>query len=59
MPREMVEIQLTRNSSGQAWGFRIVGGRDEGLVCKVEKVKVKIKFVFLLSSILCFHEQIF
>jgi len=38
MPRELLELQLSRNSPGQAWGFRIVGGRDEGLMCKVEKI---------------------
>ena len=37
MPRELVEVRLERGR-GQAWGFRLVGGRDEGLVCKVEKV---------------------
>ena len=37
MTRQLVEINLLR-SRGQAWGFRILGGRDEGLLCKVEKV---------------------
>ena len=37
MTRQLVEITLTR-SGGQAWGFRILGGRDEGLLCTVEKV---------------------
>ena len=39
MPRELVEISLSRSGPSQPWGFRIVGGRDEGLVCRVEKVR--------------------
>ena len=39
MPRELVEICLSRSGPSQPWGFRIVGGRDEGLVCRVEKVR--------------------
>jgi len=38
MPREIVDINLKRSSSSGTWGFRIVGGKDEGLVCKVEKI---------------------
>ena len=37
MTRQLLEITLTR-TGGQAWGFRILGGRDEGLLCTVEKV---------------------
>merc|ERR1719495_2808374 len=37
MPRELLELKLVRNER-QPWGFRLHGGRDEGLVLKVEKV---------------------
>ena len=39
MPRELVELVLTRSGPSQPWGFRIVGGKDEALVCRVEKVR--------------------
>ena len=38
MPREVVEIQITRQGN-HPWGFRLVGGSDTGLVLKVEKVR--------------------
>ena len=41
MPREVVEIQITRQGN-QHWGFRLVGGSDTGLVLKVEKVRTDI-----------------
>lgn len=37
MTRLVQEVTLSR-SGGQPWGFRILGGRDEGLLCTVEKV---------------------
>ena len=43
MPRELLEISLSRAGVRQPWGFRIIGGRDEGRVCKVEKVNTLLK----------------
>ena len=43
MPRELLEICLSRAGARQPWGFRIIGGRDEGRVCKVEKVNTVLK----------------
>jgi len=37
MPKELLDIQLIRHNR-QPWGFRLHGGRDEGLVLKVEKI---------------------
>ena len=42
MPREIVTITLQRQSENQPWGFRIVGGTDEALILKVEKVNVPV-----------------
>ena len=44
MTRELVELSLVRSGPSQPWGFRIVGGRDEGLVCRVEKVRNFLTF---------------
>jgi len=38
MPREIVTCNLQRKTSSQPWGFRIVGGTDEALILKVDKV---------------------
>ena len=43
MPRELLEISLSRAGARQPWGFRIIGGRDEGRVCRVEKVNKVLK----------------
>ena len=45
MPRELVELSLNRSGPSQPWGFRIVGGRDEALVCRVEKVILVTHFI--------------
>jgi len=37
MPKELLDLQLVRHNK-QPWGFRLHGGRDEGLVLKVEKI---------------------
>ena len=42
MPQELIDIQLIRHNR-QPWGFRLIGGRDEGLVLKIEKVRLRIK----------------
>ena len=49
MPREIVTLTLQRQSENQPWGFRIVGGTDEALILKVEKVNVP--FVFICNSV--------
>ena len=50
MPRELLEICLSRAGARQPWGFRIIGGRDEGRVCKVEKVNTVLKiFPYILG----------
>ena len=38
MPKELIDLQIVRKRK-EPWGFRLIGGRDEGLVLKVEKVK--------------------
>jgi len=38
MGKEIVIVELKREHQSQAWGFRVVGGTDEKLVLKVEKV---------------------
>eukprot|EP00092_Neocalanus_flemingeri_P020876 GFUD01022614.1.p1 GENE.GFUD01022614.1~~GFUD01022614.1.p1 ORF type:complete len:233 (-),score=56.25 GFUD01022614.1:66-764(-) len=37
MPHELIDIKLSRHNR-QPWGFRLIGGRDEGLVLKIEKI---------------------
>ena len=49
MPREIITLTLQRQSENQPWGFRIVGGTDEALILKVEKVNVP--FVSMCSSV--------
>jgi len=36
--RECVEVVLKRDSESRSWGFRLIGGMDEGLVLKIDKV---------------------
>jgi len=36
--RECVEVVLKRESETRSWGFRLIGGMDEGLVLKIDKV---------------------
>jgi len=36
--RECVEVVLKRESESRSWGFRLIGGMDEGLVLKIDKV---------------------
>ena len=43
MPKELLDLQLVRHNK-QPWGFRLHGGRDEGLVLKVEKVIMEEEF---------------
>jgi len=38
MPREIVTCSLNRKSQTQPWGFRVVGGTDEALILKIDKV---------------------
>ena len=53
MPRELLEISLSRAGARQPWGFRIIGGRDEGRVCRVEKVNKVLKiFPDILACLL-------
>jgi len=39
MPKEIVNMTLTRESTSQPWGFKIIGGKDQGLTVKVGNVK--------------------
>jgi len=36
--RECVEVILKRDTENRSWGFRLIGGMDEGLVLKIDKV---------------------
>jgi len=36
--KECLDLTLVRKRRGQNWGFRLIGGRDEGLVLKVDKI---------------------
>jgi len=36
--KECTDVVLTRNQASKSWGFRLIGGRDEGLVLKVDKI---------------------
>ena len=36
--RECLPVVLGRASPAASWGFRLIGGRDEGLVLRVDKV---------------------
>ena len=44
------------SSSSGTWGFRIVGGKDEGLVCKVEKV-TKLFNIKLFNTLILVDSQ--
>ena len=46
MPREIVTCTLNRKSQTQPWGFRVVGGTDEALILKVDKVRINVYFGF-------------
>lgn len=39
MPKEIVEMTMERPSAKEAWGFKITGGKDQGLTVKVGNVK--------------------
>ena len=52
MPREIITLTLQRPSENQPWGFRIVGGTDEALILKVEKVSVPFVSMCICVSIL-------
>lgn len=41
MAREIKTLSLQKVEPNQPWGFRIVGGTDEALILKVDKVCVK------------------
>ena len=38
MAREIKNLSLQKVEPNQPWGFRIVGGTDEALILKVDKV---------------------
>ena len=42
MPREIVTLSLERKSTGQSWGFRVVGGTDVELILQVDLVRKKL-----------------
>jgi C-terminal processing protease CtpA/Prc len=39
MPKEIVQMNLTRGSTKEPWGFKIIGGKDQSLTVKVGTVK--------------------
>ena len=39
MPKEIVNMVLQRGSTKEAWGFKIIGGKDQSLTVKVGNVK--------------------
>jgi len=39
MPKEIVQLTLTRNSPSEPWGFKIIGGKDQSLTVKIGSVK--------------------
>jgi len=39
MPKEIVQMTLERPSAKEAWGFKIIGGKDQALTVKVGNVK--------------------
>ena len=39
MPKEIVQMTLTRGSTKEPWGFKIIGGKDQSLTVKVGNVK--------------------
>ena len=40
MAREIKTLSLQKVEPNQPWGFRIVGGTDEALILKVDKVSM-------------------
>ena len=40
MTREIKTLSLQKVEPNQPWGFRIVGGTDEALILKVDKVSM-------------------
>ena len=41
MPKDIIEVILTRHSSAVPWGFTLAGGKDQGLTLKVGCVLVE------------------
>jgi len=39
MPKEIVQLTLTRKSPSEPWGFKIIGGKDQALTVKIGSVK--------------------
>jgi len=39
MPKEIVHLTLERGGTGEPWGFKIIGGKDQALTVKVGNVK--------------------
>ena len=39
MPKEIVNMTLSRGSTKEPWGFKIMGGKDQSLTVKVGAVK--------------------
>ena len=39
MPKEIVQMNLSRPSAKEPWGFKIIGGKDQSLTVKVGSVK--------------------
>ena len=41
MPKEMITINVERDSLQQKWGFTVQGGKDVSLTAKIASVKVR------------------
>ena len=44
MPKEMITINVERDSLQQKWGFTVQGGKDVSLTAKIASVKVRIRW---------------
>lgn len=45
MPRDIVTLNLKRNSPEESWGFTIVGGEDIARILKVDRVSFLLKYL--------------
>ena len=42
MVKELITVEMERDSLQQKWGFTVQGGKDVSLTAKIASVKVKI-----------------
>ena len=48
MPKQLIKIEMERDSLQQKWGITIQGGADLSLTAKVASVKVSEKNMYLI-----------